>query len=50
MRFTRQRNKFDCSAVAIINTCKYFRQPISYSKHKKDLADLLDLTPEGCRT
>lgn len=50
MRFTKQRAKYDCSSVSIINACKFFGQKISYTKHKNDLADLLDLTPQGCRT
>ena len=50
MRFTKQKNKYDCSAVAIINACKHFGQKISYTKYKNDLADLLNLTEQGCKT
>ena len=50
MRFTRQRTRYDCSAVAILNSCTFFGQKLSYSKNKKDLASLLNLTEKGCRT
>ena len=50
MRFTRQRTRYDCSAVAILNSCTFFGQKLSYTKNRKDLASLLNLTEKGCRT
>ena len=36
--------------MAITNACSFFGQRLSYTRYKKDLASLLNLTEKGCRT